>query len=121
MEVCRKVGCGQGVDKTLEENNLNLVALHMDSPAPRIAAAASQMHISRRWVHTSMRWGRTFALMGLHRHQIATVPLGILDQNGRPFGLAIIAKGDRDDLLFSFMSAFEAVSPPRPVPPRLTA
>ena len=39
MEVCRKVGRDQGVDKTVEENNLDLVALPIDSPAPGVAAA----------------------------------------------------------------------------------
>ncbi|KAH6615688.1 amidase signature domain-containing protein [Chaetomium sp. MPI-SDFR-AT-0129] len=95
INLCRTVGRDQGVDKALNEHDLDLVALPMDSPAPRIAAAAG--------------------------YPIATVPLGTLDHNGRPFGLAIIAKGGREDLLFAFMSAFEAVSPPRPVPLQLTA
>lgn len=54
-------------------------------------------------------------------YSIATVPLGQFDPNGRPFGLAIIARAGREDLLFAFMSAFEAVSEPRPVPSRLMA
>lgn len=54
-------------------------------------------------------------------YPIATVPLGTIDYNGRPFGLAIIAKAGREDLIFAFMSAFEAVSKPRAVPPRLAA
>ena len=47
MEVCRKAGRNQGIDKTLKDNNLDLVALPMDSPAPRVAAAASQMHTNQ--------------------------------------------------------------------------
>ena len=50
-----------------------------------------------------------------------TVPLGVLDHNGRPFGLAIIAKTGLEDLILAFMSAFKPVSKERPVPPQLVA
>ncbi|KAM0426596.1 hypothetical protein ACHAPT_008290 [Fusarium lateritium] len=66
MKPRRTVAGKEGVDKVLQEHNLDLVALPMDSPSPRIAAAAG--------------------------YPIATVPLGKLDYRGRPFGLAIIAK-----------------------------
>ena len=49
------------------------------------------------------------------------MPLGLLDYNGRPFGLGLIAQANREDLLFQFMSAFEAVFPKRKVPPTLAA
>lgn len=49
------------------------------------------------------------------------MPLGVLDYNGRPFGLAIMAQAGREDLLFRFMSAYEAVFPKRSVPPALQA
>lgn len=49
------------------------------------------------------------------------MPLGVLDFNGRPFGLGIIAQAGREDLMFQFMSAFERHFPPRPVPSRLFA
>ncbi|KAJ4307957.1 hypothetical protein N0V84_012385 [Fusarium piperis] len=93
ITLCRTVAAKEGIDKVLQEQNLNLIALPIDSPSPRITAAAG--------------------------YPIATVPLGKLDYNGRPFGLAIIAKASREDLLFAFMSAFEAVSEPRPLPLRL--
>jgi amidase len=37
----------------------------------------------------------------------ATVPLGNLE-NGHPYGLFLLARAHREDLLFRFMSAFEA-------------
>ncbi len=112
MNLCRTVTRDQGIDKALEEHTLDLVALPMDSPCPRLAAAAGKSTLC-----TPATWAIP-SLTGLG-HPIATVPLGTLDHNGRPFGLAIIAKGGREDLLFAFMSAFEAVSEPRPVPPSL--
>ena len=44
------------------------------------------------------------------------MPLGILDYNGRPFGLGLVAQGGREDLMFQFMSAFEANFPERGLP-----
>jgi amidase len=47
------------------------------------------------------------------------MPLGYLDYNGKPYGLAVLARARDDGLLFQFMSAFEAAFPKRHVPPRL--
>ena len=52
-------------------------------------------------------------------YPIATMPLGIIDDIGRPFGLAIMAKAGREDLLFQFLSAFEENFPRREIPPQL--
>lgn len=54
-------------------------------------------------------------------YPLATMPLGLLDYNGRPFGLGVIALAHREDLIFQFMSAFEAAFPKRKVPPALAA
>jgi amidase len=40
----------------------------------------------------------------------ATVPLGNLE-NGYPYGLFLLTKAGREDLIFNFMSAFEATFP----------
>lgn len=109
MKLCRTVAAKEGVDKALQEHNLDMIALPMDSPSPRIAAAAGRSSHNR-WTQIADHQSG---------YPIATVPLGKLDYNGRPFGLAIIAKAGREDLLFAFMSAFEAVSEPRPLPLRL--
>ncbi|KAI0466325.1 amidase signature domain-containing protein [Xylaria cf. heliscus] len=93
VAVCRHVSRENGIDKALSESNVDLLAFPMDSPCPRVAAAAG--------------------------YPIATMPIGTLDYNGRPFGLAIIAKAGREDVMFSFMSAFEENSGPRAVPPIL--
>ncbi len=46
----------------------------------------------------------------------ANVPLGSLSYNGRPYGICLIAKADREEALVRFMSAYEAAFSPRPVP-----
>lgn len=47
------------------------------------------------------------------------MPLGVLDYNGRPFGMGLIAKSGQEGLMLQFMSAFEAFFPKRKVPPQL--
>ncbi|KAL1857106.1 hypothetical protein Daus18300_010449 [Diaporthe australafricana] len=42
-----------------------------------------------------------------------------LDYNGRPFGLSVMAREGREDLLFAFMKAWEASFPWRPIPKML--
>ena len=42
---------------------------------------------------------------------VASLPLGYLDFNGRPFGLQIIAKAHQDVLLIQAQSAWEATFP----------
>lgn len=47
------------------------------------------------------------------------MPLGLLDYNGRPFGLGLMGKPGREDQMFRFMSAFEAIFPQREIPAHL--
>lgn len=47
------------------------------------------------------------------------MPLGVTTYNGRPFGLGVLAAAEREDLLFHFMSAFEANFPARQLPTSL--
>jgi amidase len=44
------------------------------------------------------------------------VPIGQLRYNNRPFGLCIVAKGNDEETLLRFMSAYGKVAKPRPVP-----
>ncbi|KAF2110417.1 amidase signature domain-containing protein [Lophiotrema nucula] len=53
------------------------------------------------------------------RYPLATMPLGVLDNIGRPFALAIMARAGRGDLIFKFISAFEEAFPKRQIPPKL--
>jgi Asp-tRNA(Asn)/Glu-tRNA(Gln) amidotransferase A subunit family amidase len=86
----------------------------MDCRIPSIASAAGEQNLPLKFVGEPQIL--TTCLTG---YPIATMPLGILDYNGRPFGLAIVAMAGREDLMFQFMSAFEAVSEKRGVPSRL--
>ena len=52
-------------------------------------------------------------------YPIATLPLGYLDFNGRPHGLAAIAAAHDEARLIQLQSAWEAAFPARKIPPLL--
>ncbi|RFU76890.1 amidase family [Trichoderma arundinaceum] len=84
--------CGKGgIDKTLEENEVDVIIGPGDGPMFSIALTAG--------------------------YPVATVPLGYLDFNGRPFGLQIAAKAHQEALLVQAQSACEATFPKRQPPP----
>ncbi|KAJ5916612.1 amidase signature enzyme [Penicillium tannophilum] len=49
-------------------------------------------------------------------YPVATVPIGQLHYNDRPFGLCLVAKADEEENLLRFMGEYEKVAKPRPVP-----
>lgn len=52
-------------------------------------------------------------------YPVGNVPLGYLDFNGRPFGLAVLAAKDQEAKILKFMNAWEGTFGPRQVPPLL--
>ena len=80
----------------------------MDCPVASLAAAAGE----------HFHW-RELGVADIVGYPIATMPMGVLKYNGRPFAMGIIAQAGREDLMFQFMSAWEAVFPPRHIPARL--
>jgi amidase len=49
-------------------------------------------------------------------YPVATVPIGQLRYNNRPFGLCLLAKANEEETLLRFMNAYERICKPRPVP-----
>lgn len=49
-------------------------------------------------------------------YPVATVPIGQLRYNDRPFGLCLVARADEEETLLRFMGLYESVAKPRPVP-----
>ncbi|UKZ76806.1 hypothetical protein TrVFT333_004518 [Trichoderma virens FT-333] len=80
-KLMKKVAKDDGVDKLFREKNLNMLAFPMDSPMVFISASSG--------------------------YPIATMPAGIIQADGRSYGLGIMAQAGREDLMFQFMSAFE--------------
>ncbi|KAI0468028.1 amidase signature enzyme [Xylaria cf. heliscus] len=78
------------LDDAFDSEDVNIIAAPGDSPLCVYAAVAG--------------------------YPIAAVPLGQLSYNGRPFGICLVAQENEEKLLLRFMSAFELLFPPRPVP-----
>ncbi|KAL7946394.1 amidase family protein [Trichoderma barbatum] len=84
--------CGKrGIDRTLEENEVDIIMGPGDGPMFGIALTAG--------------------------YPVATLPLGYLEFNGRPFGMQIAAKAHQEALLIQAQSAWEATFPKRQPPP----
>jgi len=82
-----------GIDKALEEYGVDVI---MGTPTGRSATVA--------------------ALAG---YPVGTVPLGYARFNGRPYGMAVIARANEEGLILRVMSAWEATFPKRQPPPAL--
>ena len=101
-----------GIDKLFREQNLNILAFPMDSLMVFVSAASG---ITQRAIHILISsWPDRYI-----GYPIATMPVGVIPADGRPYGLGIMAQAGREDLMFQFMSAFEAHFPPRDVPSRV--
>jgi amidase len=63
--------------------------------------------------------GRSATVAALAGYPVGTVPLGYARFNGRPYGMAIIARANQEHLILKVMSAWEATFPKRRAPPML--
>ncbi|KAI0505485.1 amidase signature enzyme [Xylaria bambusicola] len=89
----KSISKDNGIDKLFREQDLNILAFPMDSLMVFISAASG--------------------------YPIATMPLGVIPEDGRPYGLGIMAQAGKEDLMFQFISAFEAHFPSRVLPLRV--
>ncbi|KAB8356499.1 hypothetical protein FH972_024082 [Carpinus fangiana] len=89
----RNVAKTEGIDKILDSYGLDVIIGPIDSFLSSFASGTGYL--------------------------IATMPLSYLKYNGRPFGLAAIAKAHREDILIKVQSAWEVTFGPRQPPPAL--
>ncbi|KAF2105230.1 amidase signature domain-containing protein [Lophiotrema nucula] len=92
-ELMKTVFKENGIDKLFREQNLNILAFPMDSLMVFVSAASG--------------------------YPIATMPAGVILTDGRLYRIGIMAQTGAEDLMFQFMSAFEAHFPPRVLPSRV--
>ncbi|KAF2799428.1 amidase signature enzyme [Melanomma pulvis-pyrius CBS 109.77] len=90
VKIVRELGGPNGVDKVLQQYNLDAIASLSDSPLSSVATASG--------------------------YPVATMPLGILQLNGRPFGISMIAGKNQEHKLFQIMSAWETLYTRQPPP-----
>ncbi|KAL3422796.1 hypothetical protein PVAG01_04543 [Phlyctema vagabunda] len=75
------------VDRVLREHNLDVILVPTDSHITTVAALAG--------------------------YPIATMPLGYLEESGRPFGLSIISTAHSEATILGVMNAWELADPKR--------
>ncbi|KAJ6437212.1 amidase [Purpureocillium lavendulum] len=80
----------QILDRAFEDNGVNLLVGPVDSGFCIHASAAG--------------------------YPVATLPVGQLRYNGRPFGMVATARRDEEEVLLRFQAAYEAAWNPRPLP-----
>ncbi|PCH08371.1 Amidase [Penicillium occitanis (nom. inval.)] len=78
----RELAGPNGIDKLLDQHNLDAIAVLTDSPLSSLASAAG--------------------------YPTCTMPLGVLGLNGRPFGMSFVAKAHQEARLFRIMSAWHS-------------
>lgn len=90
----------------MEENKLDAIIGPTDGPLASISAAIGKIprSVTRLVVDTHIGG------------PIATMPVGLLNLYGRPFGLSVITLPKHDSVLFKIMSAWEATFPKRALP-----
>ncbi|KAI1192490.1 putative glutamyl-tRNA amidotransferase subunit A [Nemania serpens] len=95
LEHLRNISRDQGIDRILEEYDVDVIIGPADSFITSLAAASG--------------------------YPVAGMPLTYLNFNGRPLGLAALAGKNRDATLVKMMSAWEATFPKRKPPPDLVS
>lgn len=90
MKHFRRVGRTDGIDHTLESNDIDVILCPADSDIDEVVSAAG--------------------------YPAAVMPLGTYKGNGRPFGVVAVAGQYREDLLIKVMGAWEATFGPRAMP-----
>lgn len=91
----RRTGRDRGIDHILNSYGLDVIIGPIESKLMSFAAAAA--------------------------YPIASLPLGYLDYNGRPFGLCCVARANEEAILIKVQSAWEATFEARRPPPELVA
>ncbi|KAJ5083647.1 hypothetical protein N7456_013074 [Penicillium angulare] len=92
LSYLREMGREKGIDLALERYGVDVILGPIDSTISSLATATG--------------------------YPICAMPLSYLDYNGRPFGVAAIARKNQEALLIQVMSAWEATFPVRK-PPQL--
>jgi amidase len=92
VDIMRRLGREEGLDAAFQEHDINILIDQADGHGLSMYAAAAG-------------------------YPVASLPLGYLDVNGRPFGLAAVAPAHQEQLLVQLMSAWEATFPARRPPP----
>ena len=107
----RDVGRTRGIDRIMKEYDIDVIIGPAESSMTDIASASGEQE-------SLIFLQRVFELTYATGYPIASLPLGHLEFNGRPFAMAALASGHQEATLVKVQSAWEATFPPRRPPPR---
>ena len=107
----RDVGRTRGIDRILKEYDIDVIIGPAESAMTDIASASGEQG-------SLILLQRLSELTRPTGYPIASLPLGYLDYNGRPFAMAALASGHQEATLVKVQSAWESTFPPRRPPPR---
>ena len=108
----RDIGRTRGIDRILKEYDIDVIIGPAESSMTDIASASGQQESLIILQHA-------YELTHATGYPIASLPLGYLDFNGRPFAMAALVSGHQEATLVKVQSAWEATFPPRRPPPRV--
>ncbi|ESZ98762.1 hypothetical protein SBOR_0868 [Sclerotinia borealis F-4128] len=89
LQICRQWAATKGVDKIIEECNVDVIVGPCDSFFAGLGVGAN--------------------------YPLASIPFGVVKSSGRPYGLHVIARAYEGKII-SFMGAWEATWPARKIP-----
>lgn len=112
----RRAAAVDGIDRILDEYGIDVIIGPADSFMSSYATGSGTCLVTHIYFPLR-RYSSTDQASG---YPIAAMPLSYLRFNGRPMGVAAIARKNQEHLLVKVMSAWEATFPPRQ-PPSLTA
>lgn len=116
----RKIGRDEGIDKALADYKIDVILGPADSPITKMASASGKHSLGLASQPVAASAGvEASVLTTISGYPIATLPLGYLDFNGRPFGMVALASANQEQLLLKVMGAWEETFPNRVLPPML--
>ena len=104
----------KGLYRIMDELSLDIICSPTDGPISEISALAGMCQhrpISSSWPALSL-----ILISTLAGAPTATVPLGILEPSGRPFGLTFVGRPGSEASLLELMYLYEAAAPGRKLP-----
>jgi amidase len=100
------------LDEVFSREGVNILVAPADSAFPIYSSASGKRaYFLYYMVHLILS-----DVLTMPGYPVATVPLGQLKYNGRPFGLCLVGREGSEETLLQFMTAFEASFPKRAVP-----
>jgi amidase len=106
----RRLSTKEGIDLMLDKYGIDVIIGPADSSLCSLASCSGKQY-------TQILF--KFSRLQNTGYPIAVMPLSYLDFNGRPFGMAVLAREHQDELLVKVLSAWEATFPARRPPPLL--